>query len=321
MRTKDEIIQAIRNSDRNNKIYIHPVLTPEKAAKYIAAFSNESGGDIILGVHDDGQTLRVKNYSIPFQLENALKLLNINVNCIFESFQLEGKKLCYISIGKSMELVKVNDIPYKIDPNGELGEMKTKTVFLSYCHADADLANIVEKSLNKHDDIIVSRDINKTQYRDDLDEFMKTIRNHDFVVSIVTRKYLQSLNCMYEITELMKDPNFNDKLLFIIVNKADAKYYKEQNIYENFEAGIYDFNKRLSYITYWDNKGKEMENSLKSADLPSEMIAEFALEKRKLVSIIPSTSSFMSLLQKKIGRSFNDIKKNNFKEILDVIKD
>ncbi|MBU5213066.1 TIR domain-containing protein [Heyndrickxia oleronia] len=321
MRTKDEIIQAIRHSDRNNKIYIHPVLTPEKAAKYISAFSNESGGDIILGVHDDGQTLRVKNYSVPFQVENALRLLNINVNCIFEPFVMDGKKLCYISIEKSMELVKVNDIPYKINPNGELAEMKTKTVFLSYCHADSDLANIVEKSLNKHDDIIVSRDINKTQYRDDLDEFMKTIRKHDFVVSIVTRKYLESLNCMYEITELMKEPNFNDKLLFIIVNKADAKYYKAQNIYDDFEAGIYDYNKRLSYITFWDNKGKEMEKSLKSADLPSEMIAEFALEKRKLVSIIPSTSSFMHLLQNKIGMSFKDIKKNDFKEILDVIKD
>ncbi|WP_066415300.1 TIR domain-containing protein [Sutcliffiella cohnii] len=321
MRTKDEIKQAIRNNDRNNKIYIHPVLTPEKAAKYISAFSNDSGGDIILGIHDDGQTLRVKNYSVPFQIENALKLLNISVNCIFEPFQFEGKKLCYISIEKSIELVKVNDIPYKINPNGELVEMQTKTVFLSYCHADADLADIVEKSLNKHDDIIVSRDVNITQYRDDLDEFMKTIRNHDFVVSIVTRKYLESLNCMYEITELMKDPNFNDKLLFIIVNKADAKYYTEQNIYANFEADIYDFNKRLSYITYWDNKGKEMENNLKSANLPYEMIAEFALEKRKLVSIIPSTSSFMSLLQNKIGRGFNEIKKNDFKEILDIIKD
>ncbi|MED0983722.1 toll/interleukin-1 receptor domain-containing protein [Bacillus paramycoides] len=321
MRTKDEIIQAIRNVDRNNKIYIHPVLTPEKAAKYISAFSNGNGGDIIIGIHDDGQTLRVKNYLVPFQMKNALKPLNINVNYVFEPFHYEGKQLCYISIDKSMDLVKVNNIPYKINPDGELLEMKTKTVFLSYCHADADLANIVEESLNKHVDISVSRDINVTQYRDDLDEFMKTIRSHDFVVSIVTSKYLESLNCMYEITELMKDSNFNDKLLFIIINQDDAKYYKEQNIYDNFEAGIYNFNKRLSYIKYWNDRGEEMEKSLKSADLPSEMIAEFALEKRKLVSIIPSTSSFMSLLQNKIGRTFKDIKKNDFKEILDVIKD
>jgi len=321
LRTKDEIIQAIRNNDRNNKIYIHPTLTPEKAAKYISAFSNESGGDIILGIHDDGRTLRVKNYAVPFQLEKGLEFLNINVNCIFVPFQFEGKRLFYISIDKSMDLVKANDIPFIINQDGELEKMKIKTVFLSYCHDDADLANIVEKSLNKHDDISISRDINITQYRDDLDEYMKTIRNHDFVVSIVTSKYLKSLDCMYEITELMKDPDFYDKLLFIIVNKDDAKYYKEQNIYHDFEAGIYDFSKRLSYITYWKNKGEEMEKSLKSADLPSEMIAEFALEKRKLVSVIPSTSIFMSLLKRKIGRTFKNIKKNDFKEILDVIKD
>ncbi|MCK1995471.1 hypothetical protein MPH61_23395 [Peribacillus muralis] len=116
----------------------------------------------------------------------------------------------------------------------------------------------------------------------------------------------------------MKDPNFYDKLLFIIVNNDDAKYYKEKNVYADFEAGIYDFTKRLSYITYWDNRGKEMERSLKSADLLSEMIAEFAIKKRKLVSIMPSTSIFIGLLQKKIGRSFRDIRKNDFKEILDV---
>lgn len=320
MRTKEDIIQAIRSNDRSNKVYIHPVLTPEKAARYLSAFSNEDGGDIILGIHDDGQTLRVKNYSIPFKLENALKLLNVDVNCITESFQVGDNNLIFISIEKSNDLVKVNDIPYIINQNGELVEMETKKVFLSYCHYDADLANIVEESLIKHNDISLSRDINITQYRDDLDKFMKTIRSHDFVVSIVTSKYLQSLNCMYEITELMKDSDFNKKLLFININKEDAQYYKEENVYGEFEAGIYDFYKRLSYITYWNDKGKEMEKSLKSADLPFEMIAEFALEKRKLVSIIPSTSSFMDLLKNKIGRSFNEINKNDFKEIIDVIK-
>lgn len=320
MRTKEDIIQAIRSSDRSNKVYIHPVLTPEKAARYLSAFSNKNGGDIILGIHDDGQILRVKNCSIPFKLENALKLLNVDVNCIIESFQVGDNNLIFISIDKSNDLVKVNDIPYIINQNGELVEMETKKVFLSYCHYDADLANIVEESLIKHNDISVSRDINITQYRDDLDKFMKTIRSHDFVVSIVTSKYLQSLNCMYEIAELMKESGFNEKLLFIIINKEDAQYYKEENVYDEFEAGIYDFYKRLSYITYWNDKGKEMEISLKSADLPFEMIAEFALEKRKLSSIIPSTSSFMELLKNKVGRSFNEISKNEFKEIIDVIK-
>jgi len=321
LRTIEDIIQAIRNNDRTNKVYIHPVLTPEKAAQYISAFSNESGGDIILGIHDDGRTLSIKNYSVPFQLENALNLLNININYEFKPFQFQGKKLFYISVDKSTNLVKANDIPFIINQDRELEEMKIKTVFLSYCHADADLANIVEKSLNNHEDISVSRDISVTHYRDDLDEFMKTIRNHDFVVSIVTSKYLESLNCMYEMAELMKDSNFSDKLLFIIVNKDDAQYYKESNIYENFEAGIYDDNRRLSYIRYWHKRGEEMEKSLELAGLPFEMVAEFALDKRKLVSIIPSTSVFMSLLKDKVGRTFKNIKENDFKEIVDVIKD
>ncbi|MDR0140307.1 TIR domain-containing protein [Metabacillus idriensis] len=320
MKTKDEIIQAIKSNDRDNIVYIHPTLSPEKAAKYISAFSNGSGGDIILGIDDDGRTLRIKNHSVPFQLDNALKLLNVNVNCEFHSFQYEDKKLSYISIEKSTKLVTVNDNPYIVNSNGDLLEMKTKEVFLSYCHADEDLATIVEESLSKYNDISVSRDINVTKYRDDLDEFMKTIRRHDYVVSIVTRKYLESLNCMYEISELMKEPQFDNKLLFIIVSKEDSQFYKEQNAYDNFEAGIYSFSKRVSYIKYWNTRQKEMEMQLKEADLPYEMIAEFALEKRKLVSIISTTNEFMSLLQNKIGRSFKAVENNDFKELLDVIR-
>lgn len=320
MRTKDEIIQSIKDMDRSNKIYIHPVLTPEMAAKYISAFSNGDGGDIVFGIDDDGCMLRIKNYVIPFRLEDALNFLDIKVKCKLEYFTFEGKRLCYLSIDKSNDLVKANKIPYVINFNGGVEEMKLKRVFLSYCHYDTDLANIVEERLGEDREIEISRDISITKYRDDLDEYMKTIRNHDFIISIVTSKYLKSINCMYEITELMKETDYLDKLLFIIVNSTDDEFYQEQNRYENCDAGIYDFNKRLSYITYWNDKMNEMEASLKNANLPFEMIAEFALEKRKLVSIIPSTNNFMSVLQNKVGRPFKDIIKNDFKEILDVIK-
>lgn len=321
MRTKEDIIQAIRSNDRSNKVYIHPVLPPEKAARYLSAFSNENGGDIILGIEDDGQTLRVKNYPIPFKIENALKLLNVDVNCITESFQVGDNNLIFISIDKSKDLVKVNDIPYIINQDGELVELKTKKVFLSYCHNDADLANIVEESLSKHNDISVSRDININQYRDDLDKFMKTIRDHDYVVSIVTSKYLKSLNCMYEITELMKDSDFNEKLLFIIVDRDDAEFYKKENIYTDFEAGIYEYNKRLSYTTFWYNKGREMEESFKSANLPPVMTTELTIELSKVQSVIPSTNKFMDLLKNKIGKSFKEISENDFKTIVEIIKE
>ncbi|ALV22382.1 TIR domain-containing protein [Carnobacterium antarcticum] len=319
MRKKDEIIQAIKEKDRRDKVYIHPVLSPEKAAKYISAFSNSNGGDIILGIYDDGINLHIKKSKFPIRLEEAKKLLDININCIVDKVDYRGELIPYISVEKSKELVKFRGIPYLVNENGAVVEMKVSKVFLSYSHADKDLAELVEKSLDKQNDISVSRDINVNNYRDDLDRFMKTIKQHDFIISIVTRKYLMSLNCMYEITESMKDSNFSEKLLFIVVDKEDAQYYKGNNIYD-MEAGIYDADKRLDYIIYWNEKNRKMDEKLKSADLPYEYITEYTLDKRKLVSIITSTSEFMNILKDKIGSTFNQIQKDDFKILKDVIK-
>lgn len=321
MRTKDDIIQAIRERDRKDKVYVHPVISPETMAEYISAFANGNGGDIILGISDDGINLNIKKFKFPIQLEAAKKLLNIDVDCIVDYVEYNGEQLPYISIDKTKKLVKVYDTPYIIDENGKVAKMKINKVFLSYSHSDKDLADLVEKSLDNHKDIRISRDININKYRDDLDEFMKAIREHDFIISIVTSKYLMSLNCMYEITESMKDPNFNKKLLFIIVDKKeDGQYYKPDNIYK-MEAEIYNADKRLEYISYWNNKNKEMDKKLKKANLPYEYTSEYTLDKRKLVSIIPSTSQFMALLSTKIGKTFNQIQKDDFKILKDLIKD
>ncbi|MCM3112835.1 TIR domain-containing protein [Lederbergia lenta] len=320
MRKKDDIIQAIRENDRKDKVYVHPVLSLETAAKYISAFANGNGGDIILGISDDGINLHIKKYKFAVQLEKAKKLLNVDVECIVDNVQYNGELLPYISINKSKELVKVQEIPYIFNKNREVVEMKIHKVFLSYSHADRDLADLVEKSLNSQKEISVSRDINVNDYRDDLDEFMKTIRQHDFIVSIVTRKYLTSLNCMYEITESMKDSDFSKKLLFIVIDKEDAQFYTSENIYD-MEAGIYDSDKRLDYVIHWDKKYRQMKEKLKNADLPYEFVTEYTMDIRKLVSIVPSASQFMNLLKNKIGSTFNQIQKDDFKILIDVIRE
>ncbi|WP_208560495.1 TIR domain-containing protein [Marinilactibacillus kalidii] len=320
MKTKDEIICAIREKDRKNIMYIHPVLSPETAAKYISAFANGNGGEIILGIYDDGVNLHTKKNKFPLQIEKTKEFLNIDINYIVGEVEYNGAIFPYMSIDESDELVEMCNTPYCIDDDGNAVEMKRNKIFISYTHADKDLADLVENKLNKQKDIIITRDINITKYRDDLDEFMKTIREHDFIVSIVTRKYLMSLNCMYEITESMKDYNFIEKLLFIVVDKDDAQYYKENNIYD-IEAGVYDTDKRLDYIIYWNNKNKQMEEKLKNADLPYEYITEYTIDKRKLVSIITSTSKFMDMLKDKIGSTFNQIQKDDFKILKDEIRE
>lgn len=319
LRTRSEIIQAIQNKQRNNLIYKHPTLTPETASQYISALANTNGGDIVLGIEDDSQTLIIKNY-ISFRIKSALEHLNIKVDIEYGSFEYQGHRLFHIAIKKSDNLVKSKGVPFFINPEGELEEMITKTVFLSYCHADADLADIIESEIANYEDITMSRDIKITSYRDDLDEFMRTIRKHDYVISIVSSKYLQSINCMYEITQLMKDENFRQRLLFIVVNSEDSEFYSEKNRYQSFEADIYDYDNRLKYITDLNQKNKDKRQKLVEAELPLELMPEFTLEIRKLAEILPQVAIFMDFLNKKVGKSFKSLKEENFKDFLNIIR-
>lgn len=318
-RTIEDIENKISTNNRQNTTYIHPIASNEEIAKLIAAYSNSMDGDIILGIKDDGITLNIKKFAFNINIENILGLLDGGVKIEYNSFTFEGNNLFYISIEKSDELVKVNNIPYKINKDGDVEEMAIKKVFISYTHKDGDLVNILEDELKKYENIKMTRDINATAYRDSLDEFMKTIKEHDFVISVVSSAYIKSLNCMYEVMNLMQDKDYKEKLFFIIVSENDVSYYNEKNRYNDFEAGIYDVMNRLKYITYWRDKKVELERSINEAKLPPESMANVALDMRKLNSVIPSMDDFINLLSDKVGMSFKEMCEDDFKEILDII--
>jgi len=318
-RTIKDVKDKISTNNRKNTTYIHPIASSEEIAKYIAAYSNSNGGDIILGIKDDGITLSIKKFAFKLNIGNILDLLEGVVKIEYNHFIFQGNNLFYISIDKSDELVKVNNIPYKINKDGDVEEMAIKKVFISYAHKDSDLVNILEEELKKHKNIKITRDINVTAYRDSLDEFMKTIKEHDFVISVVSSAYIKSLNCMYEVMHLMQDKDYLEKLFFIIVSRDDVEYYAEKNRYDGFEAKIYDVMDRLKYITHWRDKKVELEQSIKEAGLSPELMANLAVDMRKLNSVIPSMDDFIKLLSDKVGRSFKEMYEDEFKEIVDTI--
>ncbi|SFX36840.1 Putative DNA-binding domain-containing protein [Bacillus altitudinis] len=318
-RTIKDIENKINTNNRKNTTYIHPIANNEEIAKFIAAYSNGNGGDIILGIKDDGITLRIKKFAFNLNIENILDLLDGTVKIEYNSFTFEDYNLFYISIDKSDELVKVNNIPFKINKDGDLEEMKIKKVFISYTHKDSDLVNILEEELKKYEDIKITRDINVTKYRDSLDEFMKTIRDHDFVISVVSSAYIMSLNCMYEVMHLMQDKDYQEKLFFIIVSEEDIDYYDEKNGYDGFEAKIYDVMNRLKYVTHWRDKKAELERSINEASLSPELMVNLAVDMRKINSVIPPMDDFINMLSDKVGRSFKEMYEDDFKEILDKI--
>lgn len=81
------------------------------------------------------------------------------------------------------------------------------------------------------------RDKKDCNYLDNIKAFMDAIRAGKTVIVVFCRSYLKSLNCMYELSGIMEDPSYRDRLLPIVVDdtiREDlfylelVKYWKEE---------------------------------------------------------------------------------------------
>ena len=191
-------------------------------------------------------------------------------------------------------------------------------IFLSYCHQDTDLADILFEKLDSYNFISTSRYSNDVPYKGSFNEFMNTLGAHDKVIMIVSDMYLKSQACMYEVGQLINSPNFKNKILFIICSDEDKKYYKsvpEQSI----TAKIYDQHDRNQYIFFWEDKCEILNNDLKR--MKNECAKIETLETlRNINNIInKDLGLFMKYLADANGISFTSLKEHDFKEFLDEL--
>ncbi len=120
-------------------------------------------------------------------------------------------------------------------------------VFLSYSWSNSIEADQVENLLTSLG-YYVKRDIRELEYKRNIKEFMRTIGDSDFVITLISDKFLKSHNCMYEILELTRYSDYRKRISQIILN--DAKIYTPHD--------------RVKYLEYWSNKCSEIERFLKS---------------------------------------------------------
>lgn len=132
----------------------------------------------------------------------------------------------------------------KDEPKVVSDENSKPTVFLSYSWANDSLCDSIENFLKKKG-LHVSRDIHGIGNWNSIKKFMKQIRQQDYVVLLISDEYLKSGNCMYEVTELIKDENYKDKIFPVVI-----------------ETSIYDPSKRVEYVKYWEDQKQKLENVL-----------------------------------------------------------
>ncbi len=173
-----------------------------------------------------------------------------------------------------------------------------KTIFLSYNWHDGETADRIDKHLSGLSGITVKRDVRDIGPWKSIREFMKSIRQQDYAVLIVSDSYLKSKNCMFEVTEVMKEQEYADKIFPAVV-----------------EHGIYDPMVRAEYIQYWQQECTKLETAIKGID-PANA-AELSTDLKRYRSIANSMGEFLSMVA---DRNNPDIQEVEFRIKEELLK-
>lgn len=180
----------------------------------------------------------------------------------------------------------IND--YNSSMEEQVKESNDKTIFLSYNWHDGEIANRIDKHLSGLSNITVKRDIRDIGTWKSIREFMKSIRNQDYVVLIVSDYYLKSKNCMFEVTEVMKERAYGERIFPAVV-----------------ECGIYDPLKRAEYISYWQQECDKLETTIRGLD-PANA-TELTVELKRYKSIASSIGEFLSMVAERNNPDIQEV--------------
>lgn len=168
-----------------------------------------------------------------------------------------------------------NNINYT--EKADVKKNRDKTIFLSYNWHDEQIADKIDKHLSKFPNITVKRDVRDIGTWKSIKGFMKSIRQQDYAVLLISDFYLKSKNCMFEVTEIMKEQEYRDRIFPAVL-----------------ECSIYEPLGRAKYIEYWQKECEALETAIKGLDLANA--AELVNDLKWYKSIASSVGEFLSIV-------------------------
>src|SRR5690606_22332781 len=117
------------------------------------------------------------------------------------------------------------------------------SIFLSYCWANRDQAEQIFKDLMQVG-VPIKMDTHQLEYKDDLNSFMESIRDADYAILLISDDYLKSVNCMFEVSHLLKEKEYHQKILPVVCD--GTSFFKPKE--------------RLKYIQFWEQELKSLED-------------------------------------------------------------
>ncbi|WP_300359494.1 toll/interleukin-1 receptor domain-containing protein [Fusobacterium sp.] len=174
-----------------------------------------------------------------------------------------------------------------------------KKIFLSYCQKNENEAKAIDTAFLEKG-IKLTKDERDLKYKQSLKEFMEGIREHDYAILLISYEYLTSLNCMYEFLQVLKEKDFENKMLPLI-------------LVHNF----YDSNCRVKYSEYWKNEVEKFEKEMEKLSTKKmwSSIGNKNEELKKYKKIELEIDSIINELQERKMLNFYDEQKNDFSTI------
>ncbi|MEK5431604.1 toll/interleukin-1 receptor domain-containing protein [Lysinibacillus sp. FSL R7-0073] len=192
-------------------------------------------------------------------------------------------------------------------------------IFISYCWEDKMFADLIDEDF-KVMGYTLTRDIRGLKFKDSIKSFMESIGKHDFVISIISDKYLKSVNCMYEISEVMRLREYKEKMLLVILRDSDVELLpKGSDMPVQFAANIYSIEEQINYITYWENKETEYLNMISKITQEISKIQPLQ-ELKRVKSISGNMSEFLSDISDWNNTNLFELKESNYEAFIKEIK-
>lgn len=197
---------------------------------------------------------------------------------------------------------------------------KMVTLFISYTSCDRPIVDLIqnkicEKLQNK---IKISR-FDDLKYKESFRSFMNTICEHDFVLSVVSDTYLKRKACMYEISEVLKNHHYKEKLIFVVLSESERTFYQD-HIPKKIGVDIYDRDKsKLKYTLFWQEQYNELEEQLQQVN--SEEAKKEIINELQIIGQIyrKDIGEFLKFLSDENGKNFKKLYENEFEDLIQLI--
>ena len=150
--------------------------------------------------------------------------------------------------------------------------MNKEKLFISYNWKDGNsYADELETQLGEK--FNVKRDKTQLIANDNIFDFMAKIANCENVIIVLTAEYVKSINCMLEMSYLVKQGDWEMKSMVLVIDES-----------------IYITENKLNIISYWNDYQKQLANKIEYATQGKSILEE---EKERVDYICEEVEAFL----------------------------